>query len=85
MTDRKTIDAVIMKLAVIGEAVKYIPASVQDSYPDIPWRKMQGLRNVLIHEYDRISLDVIWYVIQSDLPPLISPLTAIYERATDDE
>ena len=49
--DRKTIDAVIRNLEVIGEAAKHLPAELQERYPDIPWFHIQGMRNLLIHEY----------------------------------
>ncbi len=49
--DRKTIDAVIRNLEIIGEAATHIPEDIQDQYPDVPWYNMKGMRNVLIHEY----------------------------------
>jgi uncharacterized protein with HEPN domain len=76
--DEKTVDAIILKLAVIGEAARHIPPAVQAKHPDIPWRKMQALRNVIVHEYDRINLGVFWNVIQIDLPPLIPLLMKVY-------
>jgi len=76
--DEKTVDAVILKLAVIGEAARHIPPEIQARYPEIPWRKMQGLRNIIVHEYDRINLEVIWNVVQQDLPPLVPLLMIVY-------
>lgn len=71
LRDEKTVDAVILKLAVIGEASRHIPTEIQAKHPEIPWRKMQGLRNVIVHEYDRVNLEVIWNVVHQDLPPLV--------------
>jgi uncharacterized protein with HEPN domain len=75
--DEKTVDAVILKLAVIGEAARHIPSEIQARHPEIPWRKIQGLRNVIVHEYDRINLEVVWNVIHQDLPPLAPLLTDV--------
>ncbi|MBU2439860.1 DUF86 domain-containing protein [bacterium] len=49
--DRKTINAVVRSIEIIGEATKKIPKSLRDKYPDIPWKKMAGMRDKLIHEY----------------------------------
>jgi len=49
--DRRTFDAVIRNLEVIGKAAAHVPESVQISYPQVPWRQMKGIRNMLIHEY----------------------------------
>jgi uncharacterized protein with HEPN domain len=76
--DEKTVDAVILKLAVVGEAARHIPPEIQLRHPEIPWRKMQGLRNVIVHEYDRVNLEVIWNVVQQDLPPLVPLLMDVY-------
>jgi hypothetical protein len=72
--DQKTIDAVIRNLEIIGEAANFIPKSVQEYLPGIPWSKMRGIRNVIAHEYFGVSLAIIWQTIQSDLDPIISPL-----------
>ena len=66
--DRKTIEAVVWNLQIIGEAVKNIPEETRSQYPDVPWRDMAGLRDIIVHQYFGIKLDVIWKVIQQDLP-----------------
>ena len=68
--DRKTIDAVIRNLEIIGEAANHIPEDVQEQYVDIPWYQMRGMRNILIHEYFGVDIDVLWKTVQEDLPPL---------------
>lgn len=68
--DRKTIEAVVWNLQVIGEAVKNVPAEIRTQYPDLPWRDMAGLRDIIVHQYFGIKLDVIWKIIQNDLPGL---------------
>ncbi len=63
-------DAVIRNLEVIGEAVKQLPADLRERHPRIPWRSITALRNVLIHEYFGVDLEIVWRVIQNRLPTL---------------
>lgn len=70
--DVKTQDAVIRNLEIIGEAAGRLQGAIQAESPDIEWRKIVGLRNILIHEYFGVSLPLIWDVIQSKLDPLES-------------
>jgi uncharacterized protein with HEPN domain len=62
--------AVIKKLEIIGEAVKQVPEEVRSKYPEIPWRSIAGMRDLLVHVYWNTDLNVIWQVIEEDLPPL---------------
>ncbi|MBU0702218.1 DUF86 domain-containing protein [bacterium] len=71
--DKKTINAVTRSLEVIGEAGKKIPDSLREKYPQIPWKRMAGMRDKLIHEYWSIDLEIVWEVITNELPP-IEPL-----------
>ena len=57
-------------LEVIGEATKNIPNSFRKKYPEIPWKKIAGFRDVLIHEYFGVKIDRVWNVIKKDLPDL---------------
>jgi len=68
LADRKTVEAVIWNPQIIGEAVKNIPDEIRSGYSDVPWRDMAGLRDIIVHQYFGIKLDVIWKVIQNDLP-----------------
>ena len=68
--DARTQDAVLHNLAVIGEAAKRVDAEFRARYPDIPWRSMAGLRDVLIHQYDRVRLDLVWTAVKDSLPVL---------------
>ncbi|MCT7967179.1 DUF86 domain-containing protein [Laspinema sp. D1] len=63
-------DGVIRSFEVIGEAVKRLSPELRESYPDIPWRRMAGFRDVLIHDYAGINLDEVWNVIEQNLPEL---------------
>lgn len=68
--DRKTIDAVIRNIEIIGEAASHIPENIQEQYTDIPWYQMKGMRNILIHEYFGVDIDILWKTVQQDLPLL---------------
>lgn len=68
--DTKTIFATVRALEIIGEAARHIPRSVQRRYPHVPWRDMLAMRNLLIHEYFGVDLEVLWRTVQEDLPPI---------------
>lgn len=70
-------DAVLRRLEVIGEAVKNIPQEFRDKYPAIPWKKIAGMRDVLIHEYAGVIMERVWNVITGDLPELKSRMLSI--------
>lgn len=61
-------DAVLRNLEVIGEAAKSIPDEVRDQYPDVPWRRIVGLRNIVIHEYFGVDFENIWKIIKDNIP-----------------
>jgi len=63
-------DAVIRNLEVIGEAVRSLPPELKRRHPEIPWRSITALRNVLIHEYFGVDLEIVWRVVQRRLPAL---------------
>ncbi|HYG62471.1 MAG TPA: DUF86 domain-containing protein [Thermoanaerobaculia bacterium] len=77
--DEKTIDAVVRNLEVIGEAVKSIPDGLRARHPDVPWKKISGLRDILIHEYFGIDLELIWDVVQAKLPILVGRVSDLLE------
>jgi uncharacterized protein with HEPN domain len=63
-------DAVVRRLAVIGEAVKGLPEPFRARYPEVPWCSIAGARDVLVHEYFRVDLELAWEMVQNDLPEL---------------
>jgi uncharacterized protein with HEPN domain len=75
--DRKTVDAVLRNLEVIGEAVKQVPMDVRSAHPDVEWQKIAGLRDILIHAYFGVDLDIIWDVVSKKLPVLESRIREI--------
>ncbi len=72
--DDRTIDAVIRNLQIIGEAAKMIPESVRANYPNVEWKKIAGLRDILAHQYFEVDLDIIWDILQNKLPTLAQEL-----------
>ena len=62
------VDAVIRNIEIIGEAAKNIPEEIKEKYPDIPWHRIIGLRNIAIHEYFGVDLNIIWEIITKNLP-----------------
>ena len=61
-------DAVVNRMNVIGEATKNLSQKIRDDYSDIPWKRMAGMRDILIHQYHGIDLEVVWQTINQDLP-----------------
>ncbi len=68
--DTKTVYAVIRALEIIGEAVKNISQEIKETYPEIPWRKIAGMRDKVIYEYFGVKLERVWEVIKKDIPTL---------------
>ena len=65
--DERTIYATVRALEIVGEAAKRVPDEVRSLDPTIPWRKMAGMRDVIIHRYDEVDLLQVWGVVQSNL------------------
>lgn len=77
--DQKTIDAVIRNFEILGEAATHVPLEVQNHFPNVPWAKMKGIRNLLIHEYFGVDAEVLWKTIQEDLPGLKKGLVKLFD------
>ncbi len=77
LKDRKTRNAVERNLEIIGEAARCVSNETREALPDIPWRSVIGLRNVLAHEYGEIRYEILWTIVCSKLPPLIERLMAL--------
>ncbi|MFZ5994799.1 MAG: DUF86 domain-containing protein [Thermodesulfobacteriota bacterium] len=72
--------SLVRLLEIIGEAANSVSVGFQEKYTQIPWKKMIGLRNRLIHGYFDINLDIVWDTIVEDLPPLVAKLGKIIPR-----
>jgi uncharacterized protein with HEPN domain len=69
--DRRTVDAVLRNLTVIGEAAAYVPDDIAALYSEVPWRDMRDMRNVVVHAYFGVNQRIVWDTIQLNLPPLV--------------
>lgn len=79
LQNRMIRDAVVRNLEVIGEATKHLPISLRDNYPNVSWRSIAGLRDVLIHDYVRVDAKEVWQVVEQSLPELKVNVTAILQ------
>ncbi|AIC11230.1 HepT-like ribonuclease domain-containing protein [Xylella fastidiosa] len=86
LEDKRTQQAVIMSLIIIGEAVTKVMdryAEFTQAHDQVPWRSMRGMRNRIAHGYFEINLDVVWDTVQSALPELLKQLAAVRQDAND--
>lgn len=81
--DRKTQDAVVRNLEVLGEAAGRLPGSYREQHAEIPWAMVRGMRNRIVHAYFGVDLQLIWEVVQDDLPPLKSHVAELLGDAAD--
>jgi uncharacterized protein with HEPN domain len=81
--DERTFDAVVRNLQLIGEAVKNLPDDLCDRYPEVEWRKIAGLRNILVHAYFTIEDEIIWDVVQTKIPGLRAEIARIQHDLND--
>ena len=63
-------DGLVRKLEIIGEATKGLSEDLRDANPDVPWRKMMGIRDRIVHQYFKVDLDIIWQTVTNDIPEL---------------
>jgi uncharacterized protein with HEPN domain len=81
--DQLRLDAVVRNLEVIGEAVKRLPQALTDRHSGIEWRKIAGLRDLLIHHYFGIDVGIIWNVVQTKLPNFERQIRDILKNLDD--
>jgi uncharacterized protein with HEPN domain len=75
--DPKTVDAVIRNLEIIGEASRHVPDEIVDKHPEIPWREMRYMRNLLAHEYFGVNTKIVWETRQTDWLAIVPVLKAL--------
>ena len=78
-------DAVLRRLEVIGEATKNIPETLRQKYPQVPWKRIAGLRDVLIHEYFGVNMRRTWKVVREDIGELKGQILQVQKELGDDE
>jgi uncharacterized protein with HEPN domain len=83
-TDRKLNLALVRLLEIVGEAAARVSDEGRKSLPQIPWPGIVGLRNRLIHGYDEVDFDILWDILDLDLPPLITQLQSALRDASSD-
>ena len=83
LEDEKLQDAVIRRIEIIGEAAKNISSDFKKKYPNVPWVKITGMRDKLIHHYFGINLKIIWNVIKEDIPMLKREIILILKKESN--
>ena len=73
-------DAVVRRLEVIGEAAKNISKNLKEAHPEIAWRKIAGTRDVMIHAYFNVDLDIVWEIVKKDMPILKNQIFKIQKE-----
>lgn len=77
LESRRDQDAVLLQFMVLGETAKRVSSGFQDAHPEVPWRKIMGLRNVVVHEYFHVDIRRVWKIASRDIPaliPLLEPM-----------
>lgn len=64
-------DAILRQLTIIGEASKRVSQEFRTSHPEVPWRRVAGFRDVVVHDYFKVDIEEVWRIVQGDVPALI--------------
>jgi len=81
--DRRTYDAVLRNLQIVGEVARNMPQAVRDANPQVPWAKIVGMRNILTHACFAVDSDIVWDVVANHVGPLLTELRRISAQAAD--
>ncbi|HAA29361.1 MAG TPA: hypothetical protein DCE56_18745 [Cyanobacteria bacterium UBA8553] len=74
--------AILYQIAIMGEATKRLSREFREQHPEVPWDDMAGMRDIIAHQYDRLDLDIVWQVIERNIPELLNmiiPLLSVQE------
>jgi len=85
VNDERSRDAVVWNFSIIGEAARLVPSDVEARFPDVPWAAMRGMRNVVVHEYFGIDVEIVWETATRNLPALASRLRQILDDVKDED
>ena len=75
--DVKT-SGILFQIMIIGEATKRLSSEFRKQYSEMPWKQMAGMRDILAHQYDRLDFDLMWNVIQLDIPEMLDKITLLF-------
>jgi uncharacterized protein with HEPN domain len=75
--------AILYQIMIVGEAVKRLSPEFRFQHSQVPWKQMAGMRDVLTHQYDEVDLDVVWEVVQSDIPQLLELIQPLLPKNDD--
>lgn len=81
--DKKTQDAVIRNIEIMGEATKKLSEDMRNDNPNIPWKNIAGTRDKLIHSYFGVNIDIIWSIVQIEIPSLLPKIERIYQNLNE--
>lgn len=84
-SDVLKVDGVVRRLEIVGEATKRLSRALRDQHPEIPWQKMIGMRDVLIHAYNNVEVDVVYETVTEVIPSLIPKIDALTHSLPDPE
>jgi uncharacterized protein with HEPN domain len=84
-SDRKTYSAAIREFEIIGEAVGNLPEELKGSHPDVEWQDIKDFRNLLSHEYFGVDLEIVWKIIEDDLPVLLDAIREIMRTESNSQ
>lgn len=85
LSDAKTQDAVVRNLQIVGEAAKRISNDSRKLAPGVAWRQIAGLRDILVHDYFGVDIELVWRTVETFVPPLIAELSRLLEILESDE
>lgn len=74
IANEEKLSAILYQITIIGEATKRLSMQFREQHPEIPWRSLAGMRDVIVHEYDQVDLDIVWDVIEREIPQLLVQL-----------
>jgi uncharacterized protein with HEPN domain len=81
LSDVQRRDSVIRRLEVIGEAARRVSEEGRAAWPELPWKAVIGMRNVMIHQYDNVDIEILWNTVKEALPPLIETLEQLFSQS----
>jgi uncharacterized protein with HEPN domain len=81
LDDQKTQSAMLHQLLIMGEAVKRLSIPFRENHPEIDWKAVAGMRDVLIHAYDTVDLDLVWEIAETHVPHLLEQLEPLLPKS----